>query len=308
MFVDKTINKNATPLDKKLGKTPSMLDLISSMTTTPRAKSTRAFECHICHKVFSVPDRLKTHIRTVHEKRKDFKCETCGKCFTQKSSLTVHIKTVHQKRRDFECMECGKKFSQASSVKTHIRTVHQKMKIHSCFCGKSFSHSGTLKRHQETFHPDVMGSINAFAGDSVLHYTHPGMGHCGPMDSLASFQPSTFGNLGLLPGEEVNFLDIPSKRGREFELGQDDVQQKIARLDSKIHFLNDLLEQNPKSTGLSGQSFGVLSSGNQNSKSMVYPTSHFSSYSSGKEHLAPHDLLGTSTDHKNWAFAYQPLS
>ena len=37
-------------------------------------------------------------------------CETCGKKFPKKSLLKTHVQTVHEKRKDFLCRQCGKSF------------------------------------------------------------------------------------------------------------------------------------------------------------------------------------------------------
>ena len=73
---------------------------------------------------------LKTHVETVHEKRRDHACPYCnGVAFGEKSTLKTHIKVVHEKRRDHACPYCdGLAFGRASILKAHISAIHLKIK------------------------------------------------------------------------------------------------------------------------------------------------------------------------------------
>ena len=75
--------------------------------------------CESCGKSFVRADRLKNHIRTVHEGQKDLhlKCEPCRKSFSEAGSLKKHIHTVHDGQKDHKCESCGKSFSQAGHLK-----------------------------------------------------------------------------------------------------------------------------------------------------------------------------------------------
>jgi hypothetical protein len=50
--------------------------------------------------VFGQAGHLTTHVRTVHEKRKDHACPHCAAAFGHASRLTTHVRTVHEKRKD----------------------------------------------------------------------------------------------------------------------------------------------------------------------------------------------------------------
>ena len=57
----------------------------------------RNYNCSFCEKAFSRQDRLKHHIKVVHEGHKnDVECELCGKCYYDKSTLKKHIMAVHE--------------------------------------------------------------------------------------------------------------------------------------------------------------------------------------------------------------------
>ena len=57
-------------------------------------------------------------------------CPYCkGVAFGTKSSLKTHIETVHEKRRDHVCGYCkGVAFGRASTLKKHIDVVHLEIK------------------------------------------------------------------------------------------------------------------------------------------------------------------------------------
>ena len=54
--------------------------------------------CDNCEQSFTSSGNLNTHIRAVHESRKDHKCDHCGKCFSESENLKRHIKTIHESK------------------------------------------------------------------------------------------------------------------------------------------------------------------------------------------------------------------
>ena len=59
----------------------------------------RRHACPQCdYKTGNVSD-LRTHVRTVHEQRKDHACPQCDAAFGQAGNLTRHVRTVHKRRR-----------------------------------------------------------------------------------------------------------------------------------------------------------------------------------------------------------------
>ena len=63
----------------------------------PYAKS---HACLHCAAAFGTASNLTTHVRTVHEKRRDHACPHCAAAFGTASNLTKHVRAVHEKRRD----------------------------------------------------------------------------------------------------------------------------------------------------------------------------------------------------------------
>ena len=67
---------------------------------------------------------MRTHVRTVHEKRRDHGCPHCPAAFGQKCSLTKHVRSVHEKRRDHVCRYCPAAFGRAETLRKHMRSKH----------------------------------------------------------------------------------------------------------------------------------------------------------------------------------------
>ena len=59
-------------------------------------------------------------------------CPHCAAVFGRAGHVTTHVRTVHEKRRDYACPHCVAAFGHASSLVTHVRTVHEKRRDHAC--------------------------------------------------------------------------------------------------------------------------------------------------------------------------------
>ena len=51
-------------------------------------------------------------------------CVCCPAAFGWASHLRTHVRTVHEKRRDYLCPHCTAAFGQATNLKVHIRMLH----------------------------------------------------------------------------------------------------------------------------------------------------------------------------------------
>ena len=51
-------------------------------------------------------------------------CPHCAVAFGKPSDLTTHVRTVHEKRRDHACPHCIAVFGHASNLARHVRTQH----------------------------------------------------------------------------------------------------------------------------------------------------------------------------------------
>ena len=125
--------------------------------------------CPQCGKVFSQRGNLTTHIRIVHEQRRDFTCPDCDKGFSVKTSLRNHIRSVHERRRDYNCRHCGKAFTEKGSLQRHIRGVHEKRRDFGCpHCPKGFPDRSALRKHLRAVHGDNTVALADTVEDNSL--------------------------------------------------------------------------------------------------------------------------------------------
>ena len=122
-------------------------------SVAPYTKPVKKHACPQCPLAFARSNNLASHIRAVHEKRKDHICPQCAAAFGRTSHLSKHIRTVHEKRKDHTCTQCAAAFGEAGSLAKHVRTVHEKRKDHHCkLCSAAFGEAGDLSKHVRTVH------------------------------------------------------------------------------------------------------------------------------------------------------------
>ena len=99
----------------------------------PRSKP---FECYICDKAFGLQDKMKMHLKTVHEGQKPLTCHICEKTFLRTENLQSHIGTVHKKNDE----------------STETIDEHQTVVLFCDLCNYRTRSKTTLKRHYELNH------------------------------------------------------------------------------------------------------------------------------------------------------------
>jgi RNase P subunit RPR2 len=105
-----------------------------------------------CHKTFSRPSRLQTHILS-HTGDRPFKCDLCDKSFTRNAHLKRHVQVNHEKAKpnipssEVSCQICNANFANKYSLKKHVKRVHE-VKQYSCGeCDKTFHKNHLLRSH-----------------------------------------------------------------------------------------------------------------------------------------------------------------
>ena len=53
-----------------------------------------------CQVTFCSARNMMAHVSTVHKGRRPFQCKSCDAAFGHGCSLTTHVRAVHEKRRD----------------------------------------------------------------------------------------------------------------------------------------------------------------------------------------------------------------
>ena len=69
---------------------------VRSPSISPRRKQ-KSYECELCHRTFTRPDNLRTHMR-IHTGEKPYQCEICSAAFTFRESLKYHQTKKHAAR------------------------------------------------------------------------------------------------------------------------------------------------------------------------------------------------------------------
>ncbi|KAF0992542.1 hypothetical protein HZS_6969, partial [Henneguya salminicola] len=111
----------------------------------------RKFSCTLCTRTFEKAERLRVHVRQVHDKIKPYKCTTCSKEFSQSSSLTKHTR-IHSGLRPYPCPLCGKKFTASSILTTHLRQHNGEKPFKCIICKKGFASHAAHHSHVRRSH------------------------------------------------------------------------------------------------------------------------------------------------------------
>lgn len=106
--------------------------------------------CVICGAVIHRGEKMKDHMRSVHNKRM-FLCADCPLMFPRGTQLAEHIVKCH-KRGANTCVECGRSFPTAITLDHHAR-MHV---VQTCMsCGTRFTNRSCYRRHKSQCIPTV---------------------------------------------------------------------------------------------------------------------------------------------------------
>lgn len=125
--------------------------------------------CKICDKSYARTDKLRIHLRNVHdittalESSKPFQCSTCPKSFGRLEHLRKHLgshrgvdvvdalasyEAKEGTKAGFVCPICMKVYTRSEKLESHMLT-HDETPFHCDRCDEGFSSLRTLKRHQD---------------------------------------------------------------------------------------------------------------------------------------------------------------
>ena len=88
--------------------------------------------CYQCGKSYADSHHLNRHMES-HGQKSSF-CKTCGKGFQSEQKVKAHVRKVHEKWRksnelEKPCALCSKKFATFGSMKRHLKDVHKMTNI-----------------------------------------------------------------------------------------------------------------------------------------------------------------------------------
>ena len=93
----------------------------------------RIHTCPQCDFKTGNVSHLKTHVRAVHEQRRDHACPLCDAAFGQAGNLRTHVRTVHRQREEeivkvYECeLDCGFRSTDFAAVEQHEVSCAEKV-------------------------------------------------------------------------------------------------------------------------------------------------------------------------------------
>ncbi|XP_013911942.1 PREDICTED: GDNF-inducible zinc finger protein 1-like isoform X1 [Thamnophis sirtalis] len=76
---------------------------VNAHMRTVHEKKQHPQQCPYCDKVISSKGGLTVHIRT-HTGEKPYKCQCCPASFAQRSAFTTHVRKIHESKKDGKCM------------------------------------------------------------------------------------------------------------------------------------------------------------------------------------------------------------
>ncbi|XP_045541303.1 zinc finger protein OZF-like [Papilio machaon] len=114
--------------------------------------------CPDCGKTFSRKIYMKNHYKLVHMKESKHYCEICNKYFISGYSLRTHRKSVHERKyppKNKICDICGKGFNTNRILNNHKRTHTGEKPFQCSYCPSAFAQKTAKIYHEKKHHKDV---------------------------------------------------------------------------------------------------------------------------------------------------------
>ena len=105
--------------------------------------------------------QLKSHAKSLHQKKDPMRCEKCDFSCRWKYNLRKHTKSSHKpEKKEFLCKECDYTSKSSFYLERHLMEKHGEGEghakvLHKCLeCPYRSIYAKTLQRHQETKHKE----------------------------------------------------------------------------------------------------------------------------------------------------------
>ncbi|XP_037025994.1 zinc finger protein 883-like isoform X2 [Bradysia coprophila] len=154
---------NREPIDESGVNSKSRKDNIQAMTEKPfpSLKSTKRFECYLCHKTFRTAGKLTYHFNRCHSIRRktrstvkrtiesqelptSFECYLCQKSMNTVGHLLHHFTLYHTIGKTSKCILCGKWITK---MVYHLNAHLNVKPFHCNMCDAAFRRPEVLKKH-----------------------------------------------------------------------------------------------------------------------------------------------------------------
>lgn len=113
------------------------------------------YVCQICSRSFDDKHRLREHLESVHENKKN-ECSVCSKRFGVRSALNSHMRIHSYKHK---CNECDRAFQSLDKLEVH-KTRHSGEKYKCDMCAVEFKLKSRLKTHKMRVHHETFVESN----------------------------------------------------------------------------------------------------------------------------------------------------
>lgn len=89
------------------------------------------FDCEECGKGFYRKSKMIRHLQThfAADPSLATPCPECQKIFKNVKSMKSHLKSIHEDKKEFSCQYCHSTYSKNVHLNRHILTAHMKQKI-----------------------------------------------------------------------------------------------------------------------------------------------------------------------------------
>ena len=117
--------------------------------------------CPFCAETFKGGINIDRHIKNTNCGNDPLKiipkapCLQCNKVLKNKEKLKIHVKQIHNQIRDKQCDQCNYNTYNAGNLRLHINKIHLRKNTDKEPCPHCNKMEGNLARHIRMYHDDI---------------------------------------------------------------------------------------------------------------------------------------------------------